>query len=183
MKDHDHKYDVEALFHLARGGDGQAWGQLFTIYVDDIYRYAYVKLGNTMDAQDVAAETFKKVWLSLRSMHYENFRAYLYRVAHNVIVDTYRTKKRITVNEQLLAHIEDERQRPEENIEKKQDAQVLYDALRKLPKEFQDVLQCRFMEDLSVKETASILHKSQIWVRVAQYRATKKLRNILSDKS
>src|SRR3990172_7256242 len=108
VKDHDKKYDVEALFYRARDGDGQAWGELFEIFADDIYRYAYVKLTNVMDAQDVTAETFKKVWLNLKNMKYDNFRAYLYRVAHHLIIDNYRTNKKIIINKDLMASIVDE---------------------------------------------------------------------------
>src|SRR3989338_463752 len=114
VKDHDQKYDVEALFYRARDGDGQAWGELFEIFADDIYRYAYVKLTNVMDAQDVTAETFKKVWLNLKNMKYDNFRAYLYRVAHHLIIDNYRTNKKIIINKDLMASIVDEGEPPEE---------------------------------------------------------------------
>src|SRR3989344_8912089 len=183
VKDHDKKYDVEALFYRARDGDGQAWGELFEIYADDICRYAYVKLTNMMDAQDVTAETFKKVWLNLKNMKYDNFRAYLYRVAHHLIIDNYRANNRkIIVNESLMASIVDEGDLPEERLAKKQEATLLHNALKKLAKDFFEVLQCRFMEELCVSETAKVLGRSQIWVRVAQFRALKKLREFLGEK-
>lgn len=182
VKDHDKTNDVEALFYRAKDGDGQAWGELFEIYADDIYRYAYVKLTNVMDAQDVAAETFKKVWLNLKNMQYDNFRAYLYKVAHNLIIDNYRTNnKKIIVNENLLASIVDESELPEVQVANKQEAALLHSALKKLPKDFSQVLQCRFMEELSVSESAKVLGRSQIWVRVVQFRALKKLREFLGN--
>lgn len=169
---------IEELVKLAQNGDHEAFGEIYQILVDPIYRYVLFKVNSHIDAQDITAETFKKAWVSLHRYQQNNFRAYLYAIARNTTVDYIRKEARISKVAQSYPVI-DEKINIEDHLIKKEEIRELYQAIKKLPENYAEVINLRFVEELSIKETAEILEKSSVSVRVTQYRALRKLRDLL----
>ncbi|MBW6474349.1 MAG: sigma-70 family RNA polymerase sigma factor [Anaerolineaceae bacterium] len=157
--------------------------RLRTLYEENnagMYRYAYRLLGNRELAEECVSETFTKFLqvVQRRKKLDGNLKAYLYRMAHNWIVDYYRKEK---PEEPFLDHnLSDPGEHTEHHILAKQQQEKLRKALMKLPEEQRMVIALRFLEDWSHDRVAEFLGKSIESTRALQYRALVKLRKRFS---
>lgn len=161
-------------------GEASAFGLLYDRYQPQIYRFIYLKVGHREEAEDLTHQVFLKSWNSISGYKFQNFpfSSWLYRVARNQIIDHYRTKKdnfSIEIEEIIKFKIEG----PEAGIDNSFDMATLVKALNQLGVQQQDVIILRFVEDLSIKETASAMEKTETAVKLLQHRAIKNLRKIL----
>lgn len=156
---------------------------LLSLYEENnagMYRYAYRLLGNRELAEECVSETFTRfLKVVQRGKNLEgNLKAYLYRMAHNWIVDYYRKEK---PEEALLDHnLSDPGEHTENHILAKQQQEKLRKALIKLPEEQRMVIALRFLEDWSHDRVAEFLGKSIESTRALQYRALVNLRKRFS---
>ncbi len=174
---------LQALLERAVKGDKQAYGTLYEIYMDEIYRYFYYRLGHVQDAEDMTERTFLKVWKSLDGFELgrASFRTWLYRVAHNLLVDHYRTYKPTDpLPDRPLA---DGGDGPEGRVASSELSAELLAGLRQLKPDYQQILTLRFVNDLSHSEAAQIMDRSKGAVRVLQHRALEALRQVLEERS
>ncbi|MBL7161005.1 MAG: sigma-70 family RNA polymerase sigma factor [Anaerolineales bacterium] len=152
--------------------------------MDQIYRYVYYSVANSLEAEDLTETVFLKAWESLPGMRTKvkrlNFRAWLYRIAHNLVVDRYRMHKP-TVSLDQTNTLRDPSPTPETILQAKEEGQRLASAIKKLEPHLQQVLVCRFINGLSHAETAQIIGISEGYVRVLQHRALKKMGAVLSE--
>ena len=83
-----------SLVKRAIGGDFAAFGYLYGIYLDRIYRYVFYKVKDKMTAEDITEEVFLKAWKAINSCKGKErtFSSWLYRIAHNHIIDIFRTR-------------------------------------------------------------------------------------------
>jgi RNA polymerase sigma-70 factor (ECF subfamily) len=172
------------LVRAAAGGDLEAFGSLYDRYLTPIYRYVYYRISEASDAEDLTEEVFIRAWGSLqrtdKSSQIKNFRAWLYRIAHNLVVDYHRQSR-----EELLEEMPEEQQTSqlgpttEEVSVRRQAGRELEAAIRSLEQPMQQVIILRFINGLSHAETAAIVGIKEGHVRVLQYRALKKLRAML----
>lgn len=164
-------------------GDEKAFGKLYDKYVTPIYRFVFFRVNNTEDAEDLTAEVFLKTWQYLASGQktVENFKALLYRIANNLVVDYYRQSGHELnfLDQDQWLQIVDLTHNLEEEIRKKDDINQLYQSINKLNDSEKELLIMRYVDDLSVKEIAVILDKNSGTIRVALHRATKALKNII----
>lgn len=147
---------------------------------EGMYRYAYRLLGNRELAEECVSETFTRfLKVVQRGKNLDgNLKAYLYRMAHNWIVDYYRNEK---TDFSLLDHnLSDPGEHAENNILAKQQQEKLRKALIKLPEEQRMVIALRFLEEWSHDRVAEFLGKSIESTRALQYRALIKLRKSLT---
>src|SRR5512146_3507751 len=82
------------LVKLAQAGDGEAFSQLYEAYFDRVYRFIFFRVADDLMAEDLASQVFLKAWENLD--HYRPrgpFLAWLYAIARNAVIDTYRTRK------------------------------------------------------------------------------------------
>lgn len=177
----DTRSDAELLTHVANG-DWQAFAILYERYLEALYRYCYYRVADEREAEDLTETVFLKIWGVLADAEgcsqIRNFRAWVYRVAHNLIIDRRRTR-RVTlpiVDEHTLV---DTQPRPERVVETNEAAQRIAQAIAALDATLQEVVVCRFINQLSHAETADIMGLSEGHVRVLQHRALKKLRAVL----
>lgn len=154
----------------------------FTEFATGIFRYIYFKVSEYELAQDLTEETFVKYWKVLRGgKEVDNHKALLYFIAKGLVIDHYRTKKNSkkqsleTVDERLLAVADD----IEDSITQKQELEQVYAKIKKLKKEYQDILFLHYVEDVSIKEIAFIQKKQENAVRVLLHRALKELKKKL----
>ena len=161
--------------------DKQALADIYEHYNADIFRYACRLLGDRDLAEDCVAETFSRFLLSVRrGSQPDNVRAYLYRAAHNWVIDQHRRKPLpdFSLEESLRA---DPEGNPAQQVAKEMERQRVSAALLRLPAEQRQVIELRFMEDWSHDEVASALGKTIEATRTLQHRAVNALRQMLSE--
>jgi RNA polymerase sigma-70 factor (ECF subfamily) len=162
----------DRLVDRARRGDADAFGRLYEIHLDRIYRYVYYRVGSSSEAEDLTEHVFLKAWEAIA--RYESrglpFAAWLYRMAHNAVIDHYRARRPTTSIDETF-DLEDERQNPVASAEAFFDREELKVAIGRLNPDQQTVILLRFTEGLSHAEVGKILGKSEGAVRVIQHRA------------
>ncbi|MDE3113758.1 MAG: sigma-70 family RNA polymerase sigma factor [Chloroflexota bacterium] len=173
--------DEAALAKRAVAGDAEAFGALYDRYVDAVYRYAYYRVRNEADAEDVTSEVFFK---ALRAMsRYEPrqpFLAWLYRIARNTIIDRARRQRPQLAFEDALAHPGADRiVDPDAGLDRLSDSQALRDAIARLTPLQQDVIILRYLEGLDTKAIGRIIGRRDGTVRGIEFRALGTLRQML----
>jgi RNA polymerase sigma-70 factor (ECF subfamily) len=163
-------------------GDTAAFGMLYERYLDAIYRYVYYSVTDHVEAEDLTENVFLKAWQALPRFRPQgaNFRAWLYRIAHNAVVDRHRTRKREAPFEEV-PHLQDPAPTPESVVEADQEVLRLSAALSRLKPRARQVILYRFISGLSHAETAEALGVSEGHVRVLQHRALKRMRRLLVE--
>ena len=165
--------DEQKLVRLSQEGDSDAFATLYETYSERIYRYIYFRTADVQIAEDIASQVFLKTWEKLASFKVGSspFIAWLYRIAHNAVIDSYRTKKvsvRLDdINPAEISHDDG----IDEKLDRQTDSRRLREALRELTDDQQEVLMLKFMGGLSTREIAGHLGKQQGAVRALQMRA------------
>lgn len=184
--------DRYLLFRIRTKRDPEAFAKIYDRYVKALYRFALLKLPSKEEAQDITAETFTKTWNYLQQHHeVTHIRALLYRVARNLIVDYYRTRKGGTVELSATVTIEDDttsymvkapldsdRGRERDLVEARAEFSLILKHLEKLKEDYRDVVMLRLVDDLAFDDIAAILEKSPGNVRVIYHRAIKTLKEL-----
>lgn len=174
--------DNELLIQAAQGSK-TAFGELYERYLEHIYRYIFYRVADHNEAEDLTELVFIKTWQSLPKQKAQrktigNFRAWLYRIAHNLVIDYHRSQRRSVPLDQLASQ-KDPQPGPEELSQSAQESQRLANAISKLEPNLQHVIIYRFINQLTHTETANIMGIKPGYVRVLQYRALKKIGGIL----
>lgn len=195
------------MYRRGRGGDGtviiaeqesalvtratqrelEAFGQLYTLYFDRIYRYVRLKLGNVADAEDITSTVFFNAWRTIHNFSPQresSFAAWLFRLAHNAVVDRFRgmhdtvsldaAEQRPSIHTVLPS--------PEAQIERKLTITELSVALGLLTDEQREVVLLRFVEGMSAREVGDIMGKQEGAVRGMQFRAIEALRRAMTHR-
>lgn len=172
------------LIQRAKEGEKQAFGALYDHYGPRIYRFAFLKTGTREEAEDITHQVFLKAFESISS--YEDmgypFSSWLYQIARNRITDFYRTAKHDISLENADPEYFIGTASVSDMLETKMEVGKVTEALKSLKPEHQDVVIMRFVEELSLKETAEVLQKSVGAVKLIQHRAVQELRNALGDR-
>ena len=170
---------IVELVEKAVSGNFSAFGELYSIYLDQIYRYVYYQVNNKMAAEDITEDVFVKAWESIKSCKgkEKTFSAWLYRIAHNHMITTLRREKKLTSVEKIeLIDIND----PKENIEKKADYHDLIENITCLSENQKQVIIMKFIMGLDKREIGKIIGKREGAIRVIQMRALAALRQKLT---
>ena len=172
--------DTDLLAAGAVGGDADAFGRLYDMHVDRVYRHVYYRVGNNEDAEDLTQQVFLRAWQAIGRYKKTSspFLAWLMRISHNLIIDFYRSKKdKAYLDSEIVANDSDSY--PERVAEAEFDQQQLRRVILQLPGEQQQVILMSFIEGFSYTEIASAIGKSEGAIRVILHRALKKMRNML----
>jgi RNA polymerase sigma factor (sigma-70 family) len=174
-----------SLIARAMRRDSEAFTALYNRYFERIYRYARLRLDSLPDAEDVTHGVFLNAWRAIDRFspkHEASFAAWLFRLAHNAIVDRYRhMQDTLSLEETPSMLIPDEPiADPELNLEWRLTLQELHQALQTLTDEQREVVLLRFVEGLSAREVGDILGKQEGTVRGMQFRALEALRRTLT---
>ena len=167
--------DENLLLFKASHGEPEAFGLIFDKYGNKIYRFIYFRVKNQETAEDLASQTFLKIWeYILAGKKIREFQAFAYKIARNLVVDYYRSRDK---EELPLIYTEEE---IEESIKVDPDTainqEILEKLLRTLPDEQREIIVLRYIEDLSIKAISKIVDKSPGHVRVIIHRSIKELR-------
>lgn len=168
--------DENILIERAKN-DPQAFAALYDRYVERIYAYAYRKTGgDEIWAQDITSATFEKALRHLRQFRWQgkSFVAWLYTIARNEAVRTYReTARSAPLAVDLAASLD-----VEQTVDQRQREARLLSALGKLAEPDREILTLRFFESLSSSEVAEVLDISVQNVYVRLHRALERLRQM-----
>lgn len=176
--------DEENLILNAIAGNAESFGKLYDLYFAQIFRYLRSRCGNFQIAEDLAEDVFVRAWEKLPEFIFnrrENyFRAWLFRIAHNLLVDEYRK-----INpEVLVEHVPETSERGkhiETGIILDEKVKRMRKAISSLDKRAQRVITARFVSGLSHQEAAQMLNISPGNVRIIQFRALKQLKESLRE--
>jgi RNA polymerase sigma-70 factor (ECF subfamily) len=168
--------DDELVVQAIRG-DKEAFGDLYERYLDQVYRYVYYRVADQNEAEDLTEQIFLKAWEGLPKAEngLNNFRAWLFRIGHNLVIDHYRTRKQ-TLSLDQAQSMPDPGWSPESQLQANEQSQHLAFSIQQLDPGLQQVLVCRFINGLNHAETAQIMGLSVGHVRVLQHRALKQIR-------
>lgn len=179
LNDQDPRIDDSYLVRLAKSGDLDAFGILYDRYADGIYRFVYVHLSETLEAEDLTSEVFLRAWKHLPKYKEQGhpFSAFLFKIARNAIID-YRRKLKPKINraQELLESTVNHSLNPGSIIENSHERQLLNATINHLQEDYRLVLVLRFINGLSPREVAEIMGRSEGAIRVLQFRALKAIR-------
>lgn len=179
--DRPNSQDDSSLIKQAIDGDSEAFGVLYVRHMDAIYRYIFYRVGQEVDAEDLTEEVFIRAWEALPNYQIGQFpfTSWLYRIAHNLVIDHHRKRKPDPMPDLEIHHSGSGRSN-EDQLLQKLDSVMLVEALRHLDQEEQQVLLLRFVEGLSHREVADAIGKSEGASRIIQHRALATLQRYLS---
>ena len=171
----------ESIVRRAQQRDPEALAQLYEEYFDKIYRYIVLKIGNRTEAEDMTQQVFLKAIKSISSFKWKGvpFSAWLFRIAHNQMVDYVRRRaKHVTVP--LVESLVEADGNPELVAEQNLNIERLLSATQQLTGAQREVISLRFPGGLSIAEVAGVMGKSQGAVKALQHSAIVTLRQVLS---
>ena len=154
------------------------FSQLYDENIDKIYRFVYLKVNSKETAEDLTSETFLRGWDRFKDdgHNIENPRAFLYRIARNLVTDYYREKGKAQTVSVDYVEVDDPKQDIEEKAIFNSDLDRVKVSLAAINDDYQDIIICHYLNDLSVPEIAKLMDKSEEAVRVSLHRALKALK-------
>lgn len=171
------------------GGDNAAFDALHRRYYVRVYRLAYMQTNNREDAEDIASETFCRAFRHMRQFRFETDTLYpwLYKIAVNLCIDLCRDKSSrqmvslsadaVSGIQTFLERIEDTKPSPLELLQQKEVKDLVRSAIAALTPDQREAVVHRFLGELSLKETADAMHKSEGAVKSLIHRGLESLRD------
>jgi RNA polymerase sigma-70 factor (ECF subfamily) len=175
---------VALLVSRAQSGDPEAFGALYDRYVDLIFRYIYYRVGDRTLAEDLTSETFVRALRRISTFSWQgrDFGAWLVTIARNLVADHYksaRVRLEMPTADLLGAGADRPAAGPEGEVLDSMNNAALLDAVRQLGSDQQECVVLRFLEGLSVHETALAMGRKEGAVKALQYRAIRSLARLL----
>ena len=168
----------------AQSGNSEAFGQLYDAYMERIYRFVYFRVEDQQTAEDITSQVFLKAWNNLDRFSFNRtpYLAWLYTIAHNAVIDHYRTRKVTTALEDVQLSQQDHSEAVENEIDLNSEMKVIKEALQTLTDDQQKVLTLKFIEGMSNNEIALHLGKREGAIRALQMRGLQALAKQLEEK-
>lgn len=171
-----------ALVDLARTGDTEAFGLLYDHYHTSVYRFLLYRTRSTQVAEDLTSETFFRALRSMNAFRWQgkDFGAWLMTIARNLCTDHFKAgRTRLEVATDDMGAHDASTEGPEAAVLASLTNELLVEALTRLPEEQRDCLVMRFLQGLSISETASVLDRSDGAVKQLQLRGVRNLAKLL----
>ncbi|HUT22265.1 MAG TPA: RNA polymerase sigma factor [Candidatus Bipolaricaulota bacterium] len=173
------------VFQAKNQNNPEAFGKLYDLYVDKIFRFVRFKVNTDEETQDITSNIFLKTWQYLREgkRKIDNFNALIYRIARNCIIDHYRERNKNSVvsNTEQFEEIIADRKDAVKELDQKLDLEQIESKLKLLKEEYREVIILKYINGLTTSEIAKILDKSKSNIRVLLHRALKTLKEIFHD--
>ncbi|MGW2174715.1 ECF subfamily RNA polymerase sigma factor, BldN family [Streptomyces sp. NPDC001705] len=172
------------LVERAQAGQADAFGLLYDHYSDTVYRYIYYRVGAKATAEDLTSETFLRALRHIGTFTWQgrDFGAWLVTIARNLVADHFKSSRfrlEITTGEMLDANKVEHS--AEDAVLQPLMGAALLDAVLRLNPQQQECVTLRFLQGLSVVETARVMSKTEGAVRTLQHRAVRTLARLLSE--
>lgn len=159
------------------------FSKIYDQNIEKIYRFIFLKVNSQEIAQDLTSETFLRAFETFKekaeNQEIKNPRAFLYKIAKNLIIDYYRQKDKFQVISAENTVLIDPRQNLEEDFAKNSEFEKVRTALSQLEEDYQNVLIWYYLEEIPVKEIAKMLDRTESATRVLIHRALNSLREKL----
>lgn len=169
---------LRALVELACDGDADAFGQLYDHYVKGIYRFIYYRVGSQQLAEDLTADTFTRALRSIAKYTWQgkDFGAWLTTIARNLIIDHYKSSRsRLELVTESIPEGPTTAPSTEQDVLATLTNESLMVAVNGLPSEQRDCILMRFIQGLSIAETAAAMSRSEGAIKQLQLRAIRNL--------
>ena len=168
----------------AQAGSAEAFGQLYDAYMERIYRFIYFRVEDQQTAEDITSQVFLRAWNNLDRFRLGRtpYLAWLYTIAHNAVIDHYRTRKVTSALEDVRLSQPDYAEAVENNIDFAVEMTTIKSAMLTLTDDQQQVLTLKFIEGMSNDEIARHLGKREGAVRALQMRGLRALAKLLEEK-
>lgn len=172
------------LVERAQAGEADAFGRLYDQYSDTVYRYIYYRVGGKATAEDLTSETFLRALRRISTFTWQgrDFGAWLVTIARNLVADHFKSSRfrlEVTTGEMLDAN--EVARSPEDSVLESLSNAALLEAVRRLNPQQQECVTLRFLQGLSVAETARVMGKNEGAIKTLQYRAVRTLARLLPD--
>ncbi len=176
------EYDDAQLLAEAVNYDERALGILYDRYEIKIYTYIYRRTGERSLSEDLTGQVFLKMLEAIRNRKawHSSFSGWLYRIAHNVVIDFYRQRDnqpQVSLDDEPM--LPDLNDNPAQATELKLDVERLRAVIARLTDEQAEVISLRFLEGYSISEVAEMMNKTEGSIKALQYRAVANLRQLL----
>ncbi|QSR24620.1 RNA polymerase subunit sigma-70 [Nocardioides aromaticivorans] len=172
------------LVELARGGDAEAFGLLYDHYQPSVYRFLYYRTRSVVVAEDLCSETFFRALRNMPSFRWQgkDFGAWLMTIARNLATDHFKAgRTRLELTTEDMGQHDDATEGPENAVLASLTNEILLDALTKLPNEQRDCLIMRFLQGMSIAETAAALGRSDGAIKQLQLRGVRNLAKLMPE--
>jgi RNA polymerase sigma-70 factor (ECF subfamily) len=173
-----------ALVELARQGDSEAFGLLYDHYQGAVYRFLFYRTRSSTLAEDLTSETFFRALRGMTSFRWQgkDFGAWLMTIARNLATDHFKAgRTRLeTATEDMGLH-DDATEGPEAAVLAGLTNEILLQALTQLPDEQRDCLVMRFLQGMSIAETAAVLGRSDGAIKQLQLRGVRNLAKLMPE--
>ncbi len=168
----------------AQAGNSEAFGQLYDAYMERIYRFVYFRVEDQQTAEDITSQVFLKAWSNLDRFSFNRtpYLAWLYTIAHNAVIDHYRTRKVTAALDDVQLSQQDHAEVVENDIDLSAEMKTIKEAMRTLTDDQQKVLTLKFIEGMSNTEIARHLGKREGAIRALQMRGLQALAKQLEEK-
>ena len=181
--------ESEAMVHLVRQaqeGNADAFGELYRIYCDTVFRYIYYRVSTRALAEDLTSETFVRALRRITTFSWQgrDFGAWLVTIARNLVADHFKSSRhRMEVSTGEMLDSNEVEASPEESVLEHLSNEALLDAVHRLNDQQRECVTLRFLQGLSVAETADIMGKNEGAIKTLQYRAVRTLARLLPAES
>lgn len=174
---------LQSFISEAKKGKRQAQNHLMDLFWDNVYSYVFHKISDEEESEDIAIETFTKVFAKLKLYNSDfDFKTWVLSIAHNTMIDHIRKTPALKLSlddENYSIDIQEDLPSPEETLIQQQDNDALNLYLQKLKPEYRRILELRFLEEKTYKEIAEELDLTMANVKVRLLRARQLLQDIL----
>ena len=176
---------LENIILEAKKGKRNAQNAVIELLWNKVYNYVYGKIRNEEEAEDVAIETFTKVFTKLKLYNEDfDFTTWVISIAHNTMIDHIRKSPKLNISlddDTNFLEILEDQPSPEEYLILKQDNDKLITAIAQLREPYQRIIELRYLEDKTYKEIAEELNLSLANVKVRLLRAKQLLMEVMQN--
>jgi RNA polymerase sigma-70 factor (ECF subfamily) len=176
--------NVRKLVDRAQQGDRAALEELYLIHFDRIYSYLHVSVGNKHDAEDLTTQTFLKMLEAIDRFRWQSapFSAWLFRIAHNLAMDHFRSRRRWQPEAEVPEPLDSEEPSAELEAMQSIGRESMLELIEKLSPEQQQVLTLKFVFNFPNGDVAKILDKTEGAIKSLQHRALASLQKQIAQK-
>ena len=179
--------DEEAVWHLVRraqAGDAEGFGLLYDRYVDVVFRFLLHRVGDRATAEDFTSETFVRALRRIDSLSFQgrDVGAWLVTIARNIVLDHVKSSRfRLEVSTGDMRDADRATPGPEDTVLQEMTHAQLLDGVRQLSEDQRECLALRFLQGLTVAETAAAMGRKDGAVKALQHRAVRRLATLLPE--
>lgn len=175
--------EMAKIVEQAIAGDREAFGLIYEEYFTPVYRYILFRVHSREDADELTQEVFLKALAAFARYEAkrENPLPYFYTIAKNAIIDRGKKQKAVAMEGEMLMQVPDDGERTDDAAHRREELAALRRSLQELPDDQREALELRFMGNLSGRDVARLMGKSEEAVRQLQSRGLRALKGRFTE--